>query len=135
MVNNDWASVVGVKHMESFLKERLSVGNVSVQKRHNKDYGTYFLAFLDDYDDVLYFGSFGKLKIEKQNEKLVLCEDFNFSKENPLFLEEYIAFMHGLNKVDGKNRKLKGKTFISDFNRNYGVFLDSLEENNMGGER
>ena len=31
-------------------------------------------------------------------------------------MQEYVSFVYAKNKIDGKNRKIYGKTYISDFN-------------------
>jgi len=118
MNQRDWASVISENDVMDFVNNRLKLNCKKVEKHHNDNYGTYFVVVTKEkvYDPVLYFGKYGKLKIEETSQGVRFIEDFEFSKNNQIFMQEYVSFVYAKNKIDGKNRKIYGKTYISDFN-------------------
>ncbi len=136
MVNKDWLSVVSGVKMRSFLENRLKLQDFDLEKHQDKKYGTYFTVITKEYaiDPVLYFGRYGKLKVVADKHYDRFEDDFSFLKENPLFMQEYIAFVHSENKLDGTCRRINGKTFLDCFKEEYNNFEASLEENNERGE-
>jgi len=116
MVEIDWCSIVNIENLESFLTQRLKMNVLDIEKRVNSVYGTYFSVRTDDVvDGILYFGKYGKLSIKRNGNTIEITDDLEFLKNNLLFMQEYLAFINGENKIDGKPRRVLGKTYLDCF--------------------
>ena len=116
----DWMGIVSKEQMGEFLSARLGLCLSKIEKRINPSYGTYFIIHFEDSDfEPIMFGKFGKLKTSFSDGKLLIQEDFDFLDKNSLFAQEYIAFINKQNKIDGKNRKINGKTYLTNYKEVY----------------
>ena len=116
MIRRDWLAAVDTEKFEEFLSEKLGLFPDLVEKRFNKFYGTYFVMYpLKDNEELVCFGSLGKLKQIKNNGKIMFEDDLDFLEENIVFKMEYLAFIHSQNKVDGVDKRLGNRTFVEDY--------------------
>ena len=116
MIRRDWVSAIDVNDFEDFLSKNLGLFPNLVEKRFNRYYGTYFVAYpLNENEEVIYFGNFGKLKVVKNKGKILFEDDLDYLSQNPAFQMEYLAFVHRHNKIDGQDKRLFDRTFIEDY--------------------
>ena len=128
-MEEDWICVASVENMFNFLKNNLKLDVLEVEKRYNNSYGTYFVAEINGFcEEFALFGKYGKLKIIEENNKKILQEDFEFSKNNLLFMQEYLSFVNNLNKQKGKVKKVNGKTYLNSFNELFECFNEREKE-------
>ena len=116
MIRRDWVAAASVEDFQIFLQEKLKIFPELVEKRFNRNYGNYFVAyFLEEDKSVLNFGSFGLLKQIRNNGKILFEDDLDYLDENPGFMMEYLGFMHAQNKLDGKDKRINNRTFVEDY--------------------
>ena len=83
----DWISSVNKDNFALFLKDKLSINFFDVQKRFDKDYGTYFAVYSDDFKNgVMFFGNYGVINAKSVGKEVKFVDNFEFLAQNQLFM-------------------------------------------------
>lgn len=129
----DWLCGIDKEKFISFIKDKLKINFFDVEKRFNKDYGTYFAVYSDDISEgVKYFGNYGIINVKCLDGKMIFIDDFEVLNNNKKFMNDYVSFVSCENKVNGNDVKRSGKTYINDVNEKLNEYL---EENREKGEK
>ena len=123
----DWCEIVTAQEFEDFLAIKFGIFADRVEKRYNKNYGTYFSVYENNKLEVEYYGKFGKIDGAVVCGRVVFYDDFEYSEQNPLFVEEYVKFI--ANKIQGCGKKKSGNTlYFREYNQGYEEYLESKKE-------
>lgn len=123
LTNINWIGAASAEDFKSFLEKRLKLDQPEVTKRLDKGYGTYFLV--ETAEDRYLFGNFGFLKRESSGE---LVEDVERTVANPIFLQEYLAFVRANNIRNGKPKTVNNKTYLDYANEVIYSYLDEISQ-------